>query len=885
MKRFIPLTLAGVLSVSGLVIPSGAQAAPGAGFRDVAQSHWATQVVNKLSLRDVIAGYEDNTFRPNESVTQLQAVVLAIRNMGLTEQAALYKTKTIPYTVPDWAKGDIALAIEKGLLKTSEKNFNPNAAATRAWVAQLIVRMIGKESEVNLIAAQNGATTFTDGSTVPEWAENYVKAASKYGLLSGYPEKNGYSFKPNRTVTRAEMAALLSGAEKYLEIENDRVQIGYVQGIAGDKISFKRSKTNQLATYSFTKDTAFYANGKAVSVDQIKPSSKLMVIVENGVLRYVEVLSGAEANKTISATVEKVYVEEGMLVVKTDDGQLVTYQVDSKIPVGGAVGGTASSVKDLLRGDAIFVTLAPTGGVLSITRLHEGAESAMEGTVHDIDTVGKLLMIKTASGAMKAYKFNDSTYVEYKSKRFPTVGDLIKGDNIRVETEKDIVTKIIVLEAKQAASGTTGTVKAIYPSERFMTIQGANNTIQSYRIADAATLVVPGVISPLLSDIASGDQLEYKVDNNVITSITVKNRAANPDGRYNDLLSGIVFAVDASNRILTLKNSKGDLVGYEVLKNASFVVDGVPDPTLSNIRKDMNVSIQLDQDNKVVYVNADNRVKGQILRVDTDTKLLTVRLTTGETKVYVADKSVDVEIYDERGEDIDDLRINDNVSMRVSNNKITDIDVERSYVYRITEVNESSERLSGENDRGNSRSFYLDGKITLTVPGVPYPKAKDVKKGDTVKATYLGDTLKSLAVIPSTFGQVVSVNAETSKIRIKDYNGVVTEVSIPRGSNIRINDRDYTNLTALKAGDRIQLSEASNGLRNIVVLKKVATVFQQLDAAYRDRIYTAQGSYYLPDSLFARHPNLDSLLNSFVRNDKINIYLLDNQVYEIEKGS
>ncbi|MCC3377995.1 hypothetical protein, partial [Cohnella sp. REN36] len=69
-------------------------------------------------------------------------------------------------------------------------------------------------------------------------------------------------------------------------------QIGYVQGIAGDKISFKRSKTNQLATYSFTKDTAFYTNGKAVGVDQIKPSSKLMVIVENGVLRYVEVLSG-----------------------------------------------------------------------------------------------------------------------------------------------------------------------------------------------------------------------------------------------------------------------------------------------------------------------------------------------------------------------------------------------------------------------------------------------------------------------------------------------------------------------------------------------------------------------------------------------------------------
>lgn len=884
MKRFIPLTLAGILSVTGLSLPSEAQAASQASFRDVAQSHWANQAVTKLALRDVIAGYEDGSFRPTETVTQLQAVVLAIRNMGLAEQSALYKTRTIPYTVPEWAKGDIALAIEKGLLKPDEKNFSPNSPATRAWIAQLMVRMIGKESEANLLALQGGGT-FTDEKDIPDWAASYVKAASKYELLTGYKEKNGYSFKPNRAVTRAEIAAMLSGSEKHLNIENDRMHTGYVQAMAGDKISMKRT-SGQLATYSVTKDTIFYGNGKAADIGQVKPSARLFVIVEDGNLRYVEVLDGAETNRTISAEVEKAYPEEGMLVVKTVSGELLTYQLDKQTPVTSST-GTASSLKDLAKGDAILLTLSPEGSAVSITLVREGSDSEVQGTVHDLDMAGKLMMVKTASGAFKAVQFNTNTVLEYKGKRFPTLEDLRTGDSVQVQQKDGVATKIVVLEIKNDA-GLNGTVKSVNTVERFVTVQDAKGTMQVYRVADNATITIPGLAQPQLADIKVGDSIDMKFSNNLLSSLAVKNRTATPEASKDSALTGTVFAVvdTNNNKVLSFKNGKGELVAYEVKSNAIFMVNG-ESKQLSNIKKDMNISVQLDQDNKIVYVNADNRVRAQVIAINKDSRLLTVKLNTGETKVYFVDKSVNIVIYDERSRDIGDLRANDNVYMRLndSNNTVNKIEVERSYIYRVTNVNEGSNRFTGENDRGNSRYFYLDGSVTISVPGVTYPRIADVKTGDTVKVTYMGDTLKSLAVVPNTIGQVVSVNAEISKMRIKDYNGVTTEIAVPAGSSIKVNDRNYTTLTALQPGDRVQISEASNGLKNIVAMKKISTTFTQLDASYRDRVYTAQGSYYIPDSLLARQPNLNQFLDSLRRGDKINIYLMDNQLFDIEKAN
>jgi hypothetical protein len=81
----------------------------------------------------------------------------------------------------------------------------------------------------------------------------------------------------------------------------------------------------------------------------------------------------------------------------------------------------------------------------------------------------------------------------------------------------------------------------------------------------------------------------------------------------------------------------------------------------------------------------------------------------------------------------------------------------------------------------------------------------------------------------------------------------------------------------------VQIAEAAEGAKSILVLTKVEASFTSLDPV-GDRIYTTKGSYYLPDSLFNRQVNLQSLLRSFSKNDAVAIYLLNNEVYEIDKN-
>jgi len=64
----------GVSTVSPLVTaaPVIAQTQTQAQFSDVPSSHWASEFIISLAARDIIAGFPDGTFRPEEPVTRAQ---------------------------------------------------------------------------------------------------------------------------------------------------------------------------------------------------------------------------------------------------------------------------------------------------------------------------------------------------------------------------------------------------------------------------------------------------------------------------------------------------------------------------------------------------------------------------------------------------------------------------------------------------------------------------------------------------------------------------------------------------------------------------------------------------------------------------------------------
>ncbi len=200
-------------------------------FPDVENNHWAKQVITKMNLRGVVAGIEEKGlvyFKPDEPVTQLQAVLFALRTMGLEKQvnSGLY----LPFTVPDWAREDVITAYEAGLI--SSNDFEANKEATRAWVAKLLIKMMDKEAELAEVAGE--ILPFSDSYIIPEAYLNYVKLANKYGLISGYTDN---TFKPNQSVTRAQMVAFLSRAEQYLDIKANNLVIGEIEDIKSSNIT------------------------------------------------------------------------------------------------------------------------------------------------------------------------------------------------------------------------------------------------------------------------------------------------------------------------------------------------------------------------------------------------------------------------------------------------------------------------------------------------------------------------------------------------------------------------------------------------------------------------------------------------------------------------
>ena len=62
-------TIAGASAPMVVMMPAQAQTTS---FSDVSSSYWAASFISELAQRDVIAGFPDGTFRPNDPVTRAQ---------------------------------------------------------------------------------------------------------------------------------------------------------------------------------------------------------------------------------------------------------------------------------------------------------------------------------------------------------------------------------------------------------------------------------------------------------------------------------------------------------------------------------------------------------------------------------------------------------------------------------------------------------------------------------------------------------------------------------------------------------------------------------------------------------------------------------------------
>ena len=197
-------------------------------FPDVT-GHWARGSLETLAKAKLLSGYEDGTLRPDAGMTRAEFCVVAARLLGLTERqgAAVAFTDAKDH----WAAGWIAAVNQTGIASgTGEGRFSPEQEITREELVVMAVRIMekleeqpGGETQGGADAAETpggtgsaGALSFTDRSSISPWAEQAVGKGKAAGLVGGYEDG---SFRPDRTVTRAEMSVI---AERLLQRREDR---------------------------------------------------------------------------------------------------------------------------------------------------------------------------------------------------------------------------------------------------------------------------------------------------------------------------------------------------------------------------------------------------------------------------------------------------------------------------------------------------------------------------------------------------------------------------------------------------------------------------------------------------------------------------------------
>lgn len=123
---------------------------------------------------------------------------------AVTVKAVFAAQETAPdFPFADVAKGSwyyegVRYAYENGLMSgTGEGTFSPDLPTSRGMLVTILYRLAGSPAA--------GSASFTDVAK-GQWYADGVAWASANGVVSGYPDG---SFRPNDTITREQMAAIL----------------------------------------------------------------------------------------------------------------------------------------------------------------------------------------------------------------------------------------------------------------------------------------------------------------------------------------------------------------------------------------------------------------------------------------------------------------------------------------------------------------------------------------------------------------------------------------------------------------------------------------------------------------------------------------------------
>ncbi len=160
------------------------------------QGHWAESYIKSLVMTEVMKGYPNGTFKPDNNITRAEFATILVNAYKLAPK----KDVVFVDTNGHWAQDYISTIASYGIVKGYGANkFGPEDLINREQMAVMIV----KTAQLKQTKA---AKDFNDKAKIAVWALEAVNIAASEAIINGYPDN---TFKPKGLATRAEAATII----------------------------------------------------------------------------------------------------------------------------------------------------------------------------------------------------------------------------------------------------------------------------------------------------------------------------------------------------------------------------------------------------------------------------------------------------------------------------------------------------------------------------------------------------------------------------------------------------------------------------------------------------------------------------------------------------
>ena len=193
-----------------------------------------------------VMGYPDGTVRPNGSITRAEVSTILFRLLSDKTRDEYFTTESSFTDVKAgaWYNNSIATLEKAGVIVDTAKGgaFRPNEAITRAELAAMLAQF----SDAKPVKG----VKFSDVSS-EHWAYEAIAIAAKMGWIEGYPDG---TFRPDATITRAEMMTLVNRALERVPSDEDhllskRVMLTFPDCKSGDWFYIAVQEATNSHTY------------------------------------------------------------------------------------------------------------------------------------------------------------------------------------------------------------------------------------------------------------------------------------------------------------------------------------------------------------------------------------------------------------------------------------------------------------------------------------------------------------------------------------------------------------------------------------------------------------------------------------------------------------